>query len=368
MTVIDWIVASALGVFTVRRYIYWFGSILPRRPDPADRTRSIVVLVAARNEQANLPRLLAALERTDYPADQLDFVLVSDGSGDATPAIISDWVAGRPRAKAVILAVNRGKGGALQAAYDAAPPSDLVAVFDADTTPEPDALASLAGAFDDPAVGAACGYPDPGFAHATIVARYAALERWVVHLVMIAGKDRLGFQPPMIGALCAIRTAALNDIGGFPNDTVVEDIHVSMALARKGWKIRWVRDAVAREDVPQDINGFRLQRLRWSRGLMSSGKKAKGLEDVFVAAGYMDRLALVTGVVLSLSGGFPAWLPAAYVIAPMVVVVTALWRAAPPNKLDYLWSIIPMTFADLAVTVEATVAQITGAPLRWDRR
>jgi len=368
LTAVNWIVAAILCIFTVRRYVYWLASLLPRRSNAACRTPSMVVLVAARNEELGLPRLLAALERTDYPGDRLSFVLVSDGSVDGTPAIINTWVGRHPRAQAIILPARRGKGGALQAALEAAPDADLVAVFDADTMPEPDALARLAGAFDDPAVGAACGYPDPGVTHTSVIARYAALERWVSHLVMLAGKDRLGLQPPMIGALCCIRASALRDVGGFPEATVVEDIHVSMALTRSGWKTRWIGAAVAREDVPTDMNGFRQQRLRWSRGMMSAGKKASGMEELLLAAGYLDRLALVAGVVLAATGNLPVWLPLAYVIAPLVVTATALVRAGAPNKLGYLCSIAPMAFADIAVTFEATLSQIAAAPLRWERR
>ena len=365
MNLLAWTVTGLLGVFTVRRYLYWFASLLPARPHAPSRTRSIVVLVAARNEAQELPHLLAALERTDYPADRLSFVVVSDGSGDATPDIVTDWAARHPRAQAVILAASHGKGGALQAGLAVAPASDLIVVADADTTPDPDALAHLAGAFDDAATGAACGYPDPGLVHTSMVSRYAALERWAGHLVTLAGKDRLGAQPPAIGAFCCFRATALAEAGGFPSDTLAEDIDISMVLSRQGWKTRWVRQAVAREDVPTDLHDFRLQRLRWSRGLMSSWSKARGVEDLFVVAGYLDRLAFVAGVGLVVLGLAPAWVPIGYTAAPLIIVATALVRAGAPDKLAYLWSIGPMTLADIGVTLESALPRFAKAPLSW---
>ncbi len=367
MTTPAWIVAALLAVFTVRRWIYWAASLLPRRLGAPSRARSIVVLVAARNEEQRLPRLLSALERTEYPHELLSFVIASDGSTDATPDLARAWAGRMPRAQALVLPVRRGKGAALQAAFAASPASDLVAVVDADTQPQPAALAWLAGAFDDPAVGAACAYPDPGLAHTTTAAKYAALERWVSHLVTFAGKDRLALQPPVIGAFCCVRTAALAQIGGFPQG-MAEDIQLSMELSRKRWKSRWIGRAVAREDVPPDLRAFRQQRLRWSRGLMSSGARASGLEDLMVAAGYLDRLAFVAGVVLAVLGRLPAWLPLAYAAAPMVVILTALWRAGAPNKLGYLWSVAPMAFVDIGVTLESAIAQVVGTPLHWRSR
>ena len=60
-------------------------------------------MIPARNEAVVLPRLLAALDRLDYPAHLLSFVLVDDGSTDATRQIAEAWVAGRRNARTVHL-------------------------------------------------------------------------------------------------------------------------------------------------------------------------------------------------------------------------------------------------------------------------
>jgi 1,2-diacylglycerol 3-beta-glucosyltransferase len=365
MILLSWAIGVLLGLFTLRRYLFWFASLLTARPCAPSRDRSVAILVAARNEAAGLPRLLSALERIDYPANRLTVVLISDGSTDATAEIIGAWAGGRVGAKVLVLSENLGKGGALQAGLQIAGASDLVAVIDADTLPRPDALARLAGAFDDERVGGACGYPDPGVAQTSMVARYAALERWVSHLVTFAGKDRLGFQPPVIGAFCCIRATALAEIGGFARGTLVEDIHLGLELSRTGWKTRWIGQAVAREDVPTDLKAFRLQRLRWSRGLMASSRKARGLEEWLAAAGYLDRLTFVAGVVLAALGLMSVWVPIAYAMAPVAVIATALHRARPPNRFAFVMSIVPMILADIAVTLESVAAQVAGAGIAW---
>jgi len=366
--VFAWIVGLLLGAFTLRRALCWIASLLPWRACSEDRSRSVSVLVAARNEAAGLPRLLTALERIDYPAELLNVVLVSDGSTDQTSEIMSRWAEAGLNRKATLLQKNRGKAAALQVALEAAPRAELIIVLDADAVPEPPAIARIVGAFRDPRVGAACGYPDPGKNHASTAAKYAALERWVSHLVTFAAKDRLNSQPPVIGAFCCIRAEALQGIGGFPQGTMVEDIHVSLALSRAGWKTRWIGSAVAREDVPADLNGFRLQRLRWSRGMMAIGHKARGIEELFVVAGYLDRLVLVAALALTLLGLLPWWLLATSVAVPAVIILTALAKAGMLGHPAYLWSIVPMTLADLGVTAEAALAQIARRPLRWAQR
>ncbi len=368
MTVFACIVAVLLGAFTVRRYLFWVGSLLPRRAIKPSRTRSIALLVAARDEAAGLPHLLAALDAADYPPALLNVVLVSDGSTDPTPSIIERWAARSPRTQAIALPEAGGKGAALQTALAAAPKSELVMVLDADTAPAPDALAWLAGAFADPRVGGACGYPDPGRQQTSPPARYAALERWVSHLVTWAGKDRLWLQPPVIGAFCAVRTEALAQIGGFSVGSAAEDIDLSLALTQAGWRTRWIGEAAVREDVPDTFSDFRRQRLRWSRGLLSNWHKARSVEDMFAMTGYLDRLVFVAGLGLSLSGRLPLWLPLAYAAAPVVVMLTALRRARVPDWPAYLWSLVPMTFFDIAITLESAVAQAMRRPIRWKDR
>jgi cellulose synthase/poly-beta-1,6-N-acetylglucosamine synthase-like glycosyltransferase len=369
MTVAAGVVGALLGLFTVRRLVFWLASLLPARPVPASRTRSVAVLVPARNEAARLPRLLAALDACDYPPALMSVVVFSDGSIDETPHLAAEWAAGRAagrsRALAIASPVSQGKGAALRVALAAAPGAELVVVLDADTVPAPDALARLAGAFDDPAVGAACGYPDPGRRHRSMAARYAALERWVSHRVTFAAKDRLGLRPPVIGAVFAVRAAALADIGGFPCGAMAEDIDLSLALTRAGWKTRWLGEAVAREDVPPFLAGFRLQRLRWSRGLMTSAPRTRTLEDALAATGYLDRLAFVAGAALALAGDLPAWLPIAYAALPLAIILTALWRAGVPGKLAYLAAVPPMALFDIWVTAESVLAQLGGGQMPW---
>jgi cellulose synthase/poly-beta-1,6-N-acetylglucosamine synthase-like glycosyltransferase len=359
---------AVLGVFIARRCVLGAASLLPRRPVTPDQGPSVTVLVAAHDEELCLPRLLAALDALDYPRERLSFVVVSDGSADRTAAILEGWAARTAGALAIVLPTVRGKGGALQAAFEAAPVTELVAVFDADTEPQPDALAWLAGAFADPAVGGACGYPDPGRAHRTAAAKYAVLERWVTHLITLRGKDRLKLRPQVIGAICCFRREALVEAGGFPTGVAAEDVQLSLAITRNGWDTRWIGEAVAREEAPADLAGFRRQRLRWSRGLMSTGPRARGAEDLMTALGYLDRLAFLAGVVMALIGAMPPWLLLAYAAVPMLLILLALWRAGAAGKASYCAAVPAMAVADIGVTLESAAAQLVGAPLRWRAR
>ena len=260
-----WVVAGILVVFGCRRALVLVASMLPARRVTPSVTRSIAVLVAARNESRHLPALLTALEQLDYPTSKLHVVLVSDGSVDDTATLMRAWTDVPFTVTVVTLPQSIGKGGALAAGLARAPASDLVVVFDADCEPAPDVLQWLAGAFDDPSIGAATGYPRPANADAGRVARYAAVERWCHHLVVLAGLDRLRLNPPVIGVAFAVRWAALESAGGFPVGRLAEDLELSMALTARGWRTRWIGSAIVRENVVETPHAFRQQRTRCAR-------------------------------------------------------------------------------------------------------
>lgn len=361
----QWAVVTLLGIFLVRRYLLIVASLLPRRAGGRNTKRSVAILVAGRDEGPHVDALLDAIDGLDYPLQLVNVVLVSDGSSDDTAARMQAWAARRPQAMAIELPQSAGKGGALEVALEHAPSTDLVVVFDADSVPTPGVLQALSGAFDDARVGAATGYPSPGNAGASLVARYAALERWTHHLVILAGKDRLRLNPSIIGVVFAVRRTALDQAGGFPIGRMSEDIDLSMALLNNGWRLRWVREAEVREDVVEHLGAFFAQRTRWGRGILQSAPAAHGIEQLFVVAGYFDRLVLVLAVVMAAAGMLPLWLPAAYLIAPGMSALAALWHAREPNVPMFGLSAALMLAADVGVSVASTLGQLVGTQVGW---
>ena len=368
VSVIAWTVVVLLGVLFARRMLVLVASMLPRRTVRADDSRSIALLVSAHNEAAHIPALLGALARLEYPSDRVQVVLVSDGSTDDTVRLMRAWSGGPFRCEVVELATSIGKGAALAAGMAHATPSDLVVVLDADCAPQPDALRWLSGAFDDERVGGASGYPRPSNTDVSTVSRYAALERWVHHLVWLAGKDRLGMDPSLIGVLFAVRRRALEQVGGFPVGRLTEDVDLGTALVSAGWRLRWIGEAIAREDVVTELPAFRTQRNRWTRGLLQGLSRVRSWEQVFVALGYLDRVVLLAALVLAATGVLSVWWPLGYLAAPVVTIVVAMHRGGAERPAAFLRAAMVMAIIDIAATVRSIVGAVLATPVRWGRR
>ncbi len=362
-----WLVLVPLVVFTLRRLILIVAAALPARACIAAYAPSVAAIVAVRNEEVNLPRLLEALDRLEYPIEKLHFVFVNDGSDDATSRILHDWTRLHSNAQLLEVSASEGKAQALDRALDTAPETELVAIYDADLTPHPASLGILAAAFQDAGVAAAAGFRRPSKVGTNPITAYGALESFVHQLVTQAGKERLGLNPTTLGGNCLYRRAALAGVGGFRPGAFSEDIETSLALVAAGWRTRFCRDAVAESAPVNSLRRYWNQRARWTRGIYSSARRARRPESWLVSAGYSDRLLFLAALALAAAGHIRFIWPALYLLAPAMAVAVALWRAGTGWKLAayiLLWA-VPMFVVDIAATVAATGNALLRRRLDW---
>jgi cellulose synthase/poly-beta-1,6-N-acetylglucosamine synthase-like glycosyltransferase len=323
-----------LVTFTLRRFVMIAAAALPSRPWTPGFEPSVAVIVAAKNEAECLPQLLTALDEIEYSPGKICFVVLNDGSRDATGKILESWAASRPNARYVESVDSVGKAQALNLALRVAP---------------------------------ATGYRRPSNAGRSPVAAYGALESFVHQWITQAGKERLALNPTTLGGNCAYRRAALHELGGFRAGALSEDIEISLALVEAGWRTRFCPEAVAESPMVESIGRYWNQRSRWTRGLYRSSARARHLESWLVSAGYLDRLVFLAALALAAAGymGF-AW-PALYLSAPAAAVGCALWRAGLGKKVTayVLLSILPMFAVDVAVTAAATFNALLGRRQKW---
>lgn len=383
------IAVAWLGALTLRRLVLLWASCraLPRSSGDEADLPAVTLVVAAHNEADACPALLAALERLQYPSTRLGIVLVSDGSTDATADLFCRWTGTRDHARTIVLGGRRGKASALNEALAVAS-TDILAVLDADMRPRPQYLRELVRQFREPGVGGAAGLIHPDDADLNVVTRYAAAESWLHQLVTSLGKDRLGLNPPTLGA-SAYRVAALRSIGGFPNVPHGTDVATSVALIRAGWQTRFAPSAVAGTGVVRTLGEYWRQHVRWSRGSFTAFRSrgagqphpassprpapsparvplACRVDTWILCASYLDRVMLIVAVALLVGGVLPVWVPAAYLAVPALEAWVALRRAGVRRgRWRYLCSMAAMFPLDVAASFGAALIHAAGRPARW---
>jgi cellulose synthase/poly-beta-1,6-N-acetylglucosamine synthase-like glycosyltransferase len=129
---------------------FGLGALLRRsvRKEPIEPGVSVVI--AAYNEESCIAATLENKLRLDYPADKLEIIVVSDGSTDATDAIVEGF-AGRG-VRLLRQGPRAGKTSALNLALPKAH-GEIVVFSDANSLYAPDALRQLVANFADPTVG-----------------------------------------------------------------------------------------------------------------------------------------------------------------------------------------------------------------------
>jgi cellulose synthase/poly-beta-1,6-N-acetylglucosamine synthase-like glycosyltransferase len=125
--------------------------IAPRRVRKADIEPTVVVIIAAYNDEPVIARRIENLLALDYPKDRLQIVVTSDASSDRTEEIAAQY----PGVKVI-----RNERGGKVAAQDRAvreTESEIVAFSDANATWSADAIRKLVRSFADDDVAYVCG-------------------------------------------------------------------------------------------------------------------------------------------------------------------------------------------------------------------
>lgn len=202
------------------------------------------ILLAARNEEENLVRKLQNLDGLDYPANQLEILVVSDGSTDGTTRILAAWE--RAGHRVMILPEHRGKASALNSGIAEAR-GEIVVFTDARQILAPDSLKNLIANFADPSVGCVSG--DITLGDPTTGAPMNGLGvYWRMETYMRRWEGALGCLVGAAGCLYAVRR---NLVVPFPAETILDDVYLPVHIARQGKQV--VFESSARGwDCPHD--------------------------------------------------------------------------------------------------------------------
>jgi cellulose synthase (UDP-forming) len=141
----------------------------------------------------------------------------------------------------------------------------FVAIFDCDHVPDPRFLEVTLGRMAEPDVAVVQTPQYYSNARVNRIAAAAASQQDLFFGAIGRGKDTLG---AMIccGTNFLVRRAALDEVGGFPVEGLIEDVELSIKLQGAQWRIVYINQVLARGLGPEDMSAYVSQQLRWARG------------------------------------------------------------------------------------------------------
>jgi cellulose synthase/poly-beta-1,6-N-acetylglucosamine synthase-like glycosyltransferase len=275
-----------------------------------EMTPGVSLLVPAYNEEAGIVTSVKALLSLRYPRHEV--VVIDDGSADQTFSRLRDafdlveiprqlpsdidvaarvldvWV---PRDGLTRLLVvrkeNSGCSEALNVGINAAR-EPLVAMIDADSILEPDALLRVTKPFsDDPTRMVATGGTIRAANGSRVVSGRIVEVRmarsWLTRIQVVeylrafllgrTGWSRLGALILISGAFGVFRRDVVVEVGGLDPNSIGEDfelvvrIHRRMRDEGRDYRVEFVPEPVSWTEAPSSLGVLRNQRRRWHRGL-----------------------------------------------------------------------------------------------------
>jgi cellulose synthase/poly-beta-1,6-N-acetylglucosamine synthase-like glycosyltransferase len=253
----------------------WYFRGLRHRPVPPSALYhpSVSILMPAYNEEEWIAEAIASADRAAarYPGP-VQIVVGNDGSTDRTSELARAAVLRLEHARGLVVDLpHGGKSNALNGALAIAT-GEIVLRCDGDTfISEEPGFSAMISHFADPEVGGVQGAVHPrqrdGWPR-----KLRALEiAWNHYLLRPAGMGTRSAEV-IDGLFSAYRRKDLVELGGWVPWNG-EDTEISMRVQRLGYRLRIEFGAIAFEDVPENYNTLRKQRVRWARGiLMANGQ------------------------------------------------------------------------------------------------
>jgi len=245
-----WLSAAAI-IYTYAGYPLVIWLLARFRTSPvrkASITPAVSAVVACHNEERNLEGRVQNLLESDYPAELLEVIVVSDGSTDVTGEIAGRLASSSNRVRSVSYADRRGKAAALNAGVAIAKGS-IIVFADARQTFERAAIRELAANFSDPRVGAASGelvLDGGGASLGEGVGLY-----WKYEKAIRKNESRLASVIGATGAIYAIRRELWKPL---PVGTILDDVFTPMSIALRGHRVVFDERARAHDLASESSN------------------------------------------------------------------------------------------------------------------
>lgn len=222
-------------------------------------------IVPAYNEENSIGMTLQSLVNLDYPAEQMEIIVVNDGSTDLTPKIVEQFIQEHPTPTIILLnQKNGGKAKAMNHGLMIAR-GEFFACLDADSFVSSNALQVMLPLFEDnEKVAAVC--PLIKVKKPQSVLEKVQWYEYIINMFHRFLNAKLNCLHVTPGPFSVYRTEIIKKIGGFDEHTITEDLEIAVRLQKYHYQILHTFDAVVETVAPATWKALFRQRVRWYKG------------------------------------------------------------------------------------------------------
>lgn len=269
--VVIWVIIFINVILVIGGYIYYLKTLKMDPEEPLDKYPFVTIMVPAHNEAKVIGKTVISLLQFDYPKNRYEIIVINDNSSDNSAEILKGIQDEYPDRNLIVINTDKttggkGKSNALNIGFNSSK-GELIAIYDADNTPEKTALRYLVRAIiKDDKLGAVIGKFRCRNKNRNLLTRFINIESLAFQWMAQAGRWQIGNLCTIPGTNFVIRRNLIESMGGWDTKAITEDTEISFRLYRMGYKIKFMPLAVTWEQEPQTLKVWFKQRSRWSKG------------------------------------------------------------------------------------------------------
>jgi len=237
----------------------------PAMAEPAELP-FISLLVAAKNEEAVIANLVKGLCQLNYQIDRWELWVIDDHSSDRTPEILEELKLKYPQLKTLRRGADAkgGKSGALNQVLPMTQ-GEIIGVFDADAQVSEDLLQVIVPMFQRPKIGAIQLRKSIANAATNFWTKGQSTEM-ALDLWFQDRRIRVGGIGELRGNGQFVRRSALLSCGGWNEETITDDLDLTLRLHLNQWDIGCLAHPAVQEEGVVTWKQLWHQRNRWAEG------------------------------------------------------------------------------------------------------
>lgn len=310
-----WFIFPLIGLLLLMGIVIYYGIYFLASFGSGYQTKTayytdISILIASKNEKILLERTLNSIVESNYPKENIQLIIITSGSTDNTTEFCNSFARDHGTMNIEVLSDNlpkQGKPPALNYGLKYVK-NEIVVLYDSGCILEPDALTNLIAPLQDNKINAVIGP--------------VLVENWKTNKLtkgifldyaLVSGggllfetKNRLGSSAYSYGRNFAVSTRFLTKYGGFNEDSVTEDLYLSVQLNLDGVKIYFSPKAKVYEYVPQNKEILGKQRTRWLAGYVYDMPQLMAMEGENKNG---KSIIISRNMTMTFMGNMDTWMP-----------------------------------------------------------
>jgi len=218
----------------------------------------VTLFIAAYNEKDFINLKVKNSFELDYPKDKLTQLWITDGSDDGTPDLLKKYenikVYHEDKRSGKTAAINRG----LQFVN-----TSIIIFCDGNTLLSKETIKAVVKAFEDPKVGCVAGEKRIIEQDSESASGSGEGAYWKYESILKKLDSALYSAVGGVGELFAIRKELFEEVD---NESILDDFEITMRIAMKGYKIKYVPEATASETPSDNVKEELKRKIRIAAG------------------------------------------------------------------------------------------------------